>query len=175
MKRIVLAMLLAACNPTPKEAAKAEPTAQASSHSVTPPTSSAAAKTGDKIRVIPAAQDSDALSLIRTERLRAKAEDRALVVYVSATWCEPCKKMKQEIEAGNLDDKLGKTTLLAFDADKDLDRLGSAGYTFKFVPFVALPGADGRPAETQEATGKGSNAWKELMGKLEAWQSQPPR
>ena len=55
------------------------------------------------------------------------------------------------------------------------DRLGSAGYTFKFVPFVALPGADGRPAETQEAKGKGESAWKELLGKLDVWQTNQGR
>jgi thiol-disulfide isomerase/thioredoxin len=174
VKRLILALVLLACNPTPKEAAKAEPTSSTTSTS-TASGSAGPVKAGDKIRVIPAAQDSDALSLIRTERLRAKAEGRVLVVYVSATWCDPCKKLKEEIEAGRLDDRYGKTTLLAFDADKDIDRLGSAGYTFKFVPYVALPGPDGRPADTQEATGKGSNAWKELLGKLDAWQAQSGR
>lgn len=170
MKRLLLALLVA-CNPSSKGTATAEPSATSTSV-VTATGSTSPPKVGDKIRVIGAAQDSDALSLIRTERLRAKAEGRVLVVYVSATWCEPCKKLKEEIDAGRLDDRYGKTTLLAFDADKDIDRLGSAGYTFKFVPYVALPGADGRPAETQEATGKGANAWRELLGKLDAWQSQ---
>lgn len=174
MRRLFFALALLACNPTPKEAAKAEPsgavvTAAASTGAATP------AKTGGRIQVVQAAQDSDALSAIRTERLKAKADGRVLVVYVSATWCEPCKKLKEEIEAGRLDDRYGKTTLLAFDADKDLDRLGAAGYTFKFVPYVALPGADGKPADAQEATGKGKEAWKELLGKLDAWQAQPPR
>lgn len=170
MKRFVVALALLACNPTPKEAAKADPTATtvaaATSALPVPP------KSGGKIQVVPAAQDSDALSAIRTERLKAKADGRVLVVYVSATWCEPCKKLKEEIEAGRLDNRYGKTTLLAFDADKDVDRLGAAGYTFKFVPYVALPGADGRPAESQEATGHGKDAWKELLGNLDAWQSR---
>ena len=61
-------------------------------------------------------------------------------------------------------------TLLAFDADRDTERLAAAGYTFSFIPFVALPGADGHPTDTQEARGKGSNAWTELVGKLEAWE-----
>lgn len=171
MRRFVFALALAACNPTPKEAAKADPTSVAVTASTTSG-SATPAKTGGKIVVLPAAQDSDALSAIRTERLKAKAEGRVLVVYVSATWCDPCKKLKEEIEAGRLDDRYGKTTLLAFDADKDIDRLGAAGYTFKYVPYVALPGADGRLAESQEATGHGKDAWKELLGKLDAWQSR---
>lgn len=131
-------------------------------------------KPGEGIKVTNAAADGDALSTIRTERLKAKSEGRVLVVYVSATWCEPCKRMKDEIHAGRLDAQLGKTTLLAFDADKDGDRLASAGYKFGFIPFVALPGADGHPTASLEAKGKGSNAWRELLGTLEEWQKRGP-
>ena len=98
-----------------------------------------------------------------------------LVVFVGAVWCPPCKKMKSEIAAGNLDARLGKTTLLEFDADRDEARLKAAGYSFKFVPFVALPGPDGAPADSQQATGEGNNAWKELLGKLDAWQAAGPK
>ena len=128
-----------------------------------------------KVVVETAKADSDAISAIRTARLQAKAANRVLVVYVSATWCDPCKKLKAEIEAGRLDDRLGKTTLLAFDADKDGERLLAAGYSFKFVPYVALPGADGHPADSQQATGSGKDAWKELLGKLDAWQAAGPK
>jgi thiol-disulfide isomerase/thioredoxin len=131
---------------------------------------SATRRSDARLKIVEATADSDAVSLIRTKRLEAKAESRVLVVYIGATWCEPCKKFKAEMAAGRLDDRLGKTTLLAFDADRDMDRLGSAGYTFRFVPFVALPGADGHPADSQQATGKGGEAWRELLGKLDAWQ-----
>ena len=154
---------IASDGPTPTT-----PVASTSGSSASPPSSNASNK-GAPL-VVAASQDTDALTAIRTERLKAKADGRVLVVYVAATWCEPCKKFKEELASGRLDDRLAKITLLAFDADKDLDRLGAAGYTFKFVPFVALPGADGRPADTQEATGKGSSAWKELLGKLDSWQ-----
>lgn len=157
---------LAACNPSsspPRPSTSAEPSA-------TPAPKAVTAEAKGRLEVVTASADSDALSLVRTERLEAKADGRVLVVYVSATWCEPCKKLKEEIAAGRLDDRLGRTTLLAFDADKDLDRLASAGYSFQFVPFVALPGPDGRPKDTQQATGKGGTAWRELLGKLEAWQ-----
>lgn len=128
-----------------------------------------------KLVVVPAQADSDAVSAIRTARLQAKADGRVLVVFVSATWCPPCKRMKSEIAAGKLDTRLGKITLLEFDADRDEARLRSAGYTFKFVPFVALPAPDGSPADSQQATGEGDSAWKELLGKLDAWQAAGPK
>jgi thiol-disulfide isomerase/thioredoxin len=124
------------------------------------------------IRLALAPADADALSTIRTERLRAKNDGRVLVVYVSASWCEPCKRMKEEIHAGRLDAKLPRITLLSFDADRDQDRLASAGYTFSYIPYVALPGPDGHPLEQAEAKGKGAGAWKELVGTLESWQSR---
>lgn len=174
---------LAACNPSTKpaigqEGSSAPVTASSSSpFGSTVPTAPSSApagprKPGEGIKVVTAAADGDTLSTIRTARLQAKADGRVLVVYVSATWCEPCRRMKEEIHAGRLDDALGKTTLLAFDADRDADRLASAGYTFSFIPFVALPGADGHPADSLEAKGKGSNAWRELLGTLEDWQKR---
>lgn len=126
------------------------------------------------VRVVVAGQDSDALSVVRTERLRAKAEGRVLVVYAGAGWCEPCKRFKHAIQTGALDDKLSKTTLLVFDADRDTERLASAGYKFQYIPYVGLPGADGQPTDTAEARGKGSEAWRELVAKLEGWQSKGP-
>jgi thiol-disulfide isomerase/thioredoxin len=174
VKPALLLLALAAC--TPKTATDDPVRAD-----VAPPllTASAAAAAGTterpKLVVVPAEADRDAVSTIRTARLQAKAEGRVLVVFVSATWCPPCKKMKSEIEAGNLDARLGKTTLLAFDVDRDDARLKAAGYTFRFVPFVALPGPDGAPADSQEAAGEGKEAWKELLAKLDAWQAAGPK
>lgn len=125
---------------------------------------------GARVRLVAAPEDVDALSLVRTKRLEAKAEGRTLVVYAGAGWCPPCKRFHEELRAGRLDDRLGKVTLLVFDADKDADRLASAGYVFRYIPYVALPGADGRPSDTVESTGKGSEAWRGMLGKLDAWQ-----
>lgn len=133
-----------------------------------------AAKAENGIRVVMATQDTDALSLVRTERLRAKAEGRVLVVYAGAGWCEPCKRFKNAVQTGALDDKLAKTTLLVFDADRDGERLGSAGYTFKFIPYVGLPGNDGHPTDSAEARSKGSEAWRDLIAKLQTWQANGP-
>jgi thiol-disulfide isomerase/thioredoxin len=126
------------------------------------------------VRVVVASADSDGVSLVRTERLKAKAEGRVLVVYAGATWCEPCKRFKEEVHSGRLDGKLPHITLLTFDADRDVDRLSAAGYRFSFIPFVALPGPDGHPSDVQEARGKGGNAWHELVAKLEAWDKKGP-
>jgi thiol-disulfide isomerase/thioredoxin len=172
---------LAGCNPAPAkggitaDSAPATATAAAAAVAVSPPSGSASASArpveASRARIVEAVSDTDALSLVRTERLRAKAENRVLVVYVGAVWCPPCRRFKAELASGRLDARLARVTLLAFDADRDVDRLGAAGYTFNFVPFVALPGADGRPSDSVQATGKGEGAWQELLAKLDAWQA----
>ncbi|AKV01237.1 hypothetical protein AKJ09_07900 [Labilithrix luteola] len=129
----------------------------------------------EPIRVLVASEDTDLLSLIRTERLRARGEGRTLVVYAGASWCDPCRRFKEEVHSGRLDASLSRITLLVFDADRDTDRLASAGYGFRFIPFVALPGVDGHPLETEEARGKGSEAGLALVATLERWQNQSSR
>ncbi len=168
-------ILVVACNnpQTTKPEAVPEPTRVASA---TPKEldagPAAAARTEGGVRVVLAAADQEAIALIRTERLRAKADGRVLVVYVGAGWCEPCRALKREIESGRLDRRLSKITLLAFDADRDADRLAGGGYTFKFIPYVALPGADGHVSEALAATGHGKDAWRELLTKLDDWQTK---
>ena len=180
---VAAALSLAACktsptitqdapvSPSAKAGASAEVNANANASADASANAKADAST-DGIRVVMVAQDADALSTVRTERLRAKADGRVLVVYAGAGWCEPCKRFKHAVETGSLDAKLPKLTLLVFDADRDTDRLGAAGYKFQFIPYVALPGADGHPTDSAEARTKGSESWRELIGKLETWQGR---
>ena len=180
---LVALIALAACNPSPKITQDAPTTPTSVSTSFVPATATEtarpepakeAAPPDNGVRIIVAGQESDALSLIRTERLRAKAEGRTLVVYAGAGWCEPCKRFKNAVQAGSLDEKLPKTTLLVFDADRDTERLSAAGYKFQFIPYAALPAADGHPTDMVEAKAKGSESWRVLIAKLEAWQSKGP-
>jgi hypothetical protein len=178
-KALVLALACAGCNSTSKITQDAPATPSAASASANANANASANANvnanGSGVRIVMAAADADALSLVRTERLRAKAEGRVLVVYAGAGWCEPCKRFKNAIQTGSLDDKLAKTTLLVFDADRDTARLAAAGYKFQFIPSVAMPGADGAPADSAEARAKGSESWRELVTKLEPWQSAGPR
>ena len=182
MRRVVAIALTLACGACSRSSAitqdapatpsGAKPVATATATASAAPSPRRAADAG--VRIVTAGQDSDALSVVRTERLRAKAEGRVLVVYAGAAWCEPCKRFKHAFETGALDDKLAKTTLLVFDADRDTERLASAGYKFSFIPYVGLPGADGHPTDSAEARAKGSESWRELIATLEAWQSKGP-
>jgi hypothetical protein len=100
------------------------------------------------LRIVEPAPDDDVASLVRARRLSSRAEGRVLVVYAGAAWCEPCRKLRARAAAT---DGLARVDLLAFDADRDRDRLAAAGYVFTHIPYVALPGPDGAPADAAAA------------------------
>lgn len=190
--RAVGAVLVAealACNnarssvPIGREAASAAPApvatngrvptaASVPNESATTTASAPTPRSENGVRIVVAADDVGAQALIRTERLRAKREGRVLIVYVGATWCAPCRQFKEAVAAGRLDEQLAGVTLLAFDADRDAERLASAGYTFRFIPAVALPGSDGRASQSRQAEGHGGGAWRELVASLVEWRDR---
>lgn len=81
---------------------------------------------------------------VRQEDERARQDGRRLVVYVGATWCEPCRRFLDAARAGELDGEFGHLRLLEFDLDRDREALAAAGYRSELIPLIALPGADGR-------------------------------
>src|SRR5690348_8776201 len=75
---------------------------------------------------------------------QAKADRRRLLVYVSATWCEPCQRFQQGLERGEFASELTGIRLLKFDRDRDGARLDVAGYGSEYVPLFVIPEASGR-------------------------------
>jgi hypothetical protein len=93
----------------------------------------------------------------------------ALLVYVGATWCEPCQRFHQAAERGDLDAMFPGVTLLEFDLDRDRERLLSAGYTSKLIPLFALPAGDGTASGKQVEGGiKGEGAVGFIAPRLKA-------
>lgn len=92
-------------------------------------------------------------SIVRDALAEARADGRTLVVYVGATWCEPCQSFHHAAERGELDVMFPHLTLLAFDLDRDRERLASAGYVSQYIPLFALPGPNGAASGKQIAGG----------------------
>jgi hypothetical protein len=119
------------------------------------------------VRFIKAGPESDVAKLIRSERESAASDGRDLVVYVGATWCEPCQRFHAAAQRGDLDGDFPQLSILEFDLDEDRDRIVAAGYTSKLIPLFVLPGSDGR-ASTRRFEGgvKGDRAVAELTPRL---------
>jgi thiol-disulfide isomerase/thioredoxin len=159
---IALALAGPACNSPASPAPSAEVAAS----------SSAPAPAG-KLRIVEAPASGSVDAVVRDALAGARAESRTLVVYVGATWCEPCQAFHRAAARGDLDAAFPHMTLLAFDLDRDRERLASAGYVSKYIPLFALPGPDGAASGKQIEGGiKGDGVIGYLSGRLTAMLSE---
>lgn len=178
---LALALSLAACSRVEPEPTK-DPATTASAPSKAPP--GPASASGQAIAPAGAAPPAGPLvlargvrivhapsgevtSVVKSEREKAKSDGRDLVVYVGATWCEPCKHFHKAAQAGLLDTEFPNLTLLEFDLDDDRDRLTPAGYVSQYIPLFAMPAADGRASDKKfEGAVKGEGAVKHITPRL---------
>jgi hypothetical protein len=154
--------LLAACD------ARREPAATRAAPAATAPAPPAAALGGPLVAFEPAAP-GEVAALVRDAAERARRDGRSLLVYVGATWCEPCRRFHDAASSGALDPTLGRLAMLEFDLDRDAERLAAAGYASRFIPLFAVPGADGRASARRiEGSIKGEGAVAEITPRLRA-------
>jgi thiol-disulfide isomerase/thioredoxin len=108
---------------------------------------------------------------VKDELARGKATRHGVLVYVGATWCEPCQRFHQAVQAGELDETLDGVRLIEFDLDEDREILQSSGYSSRLIPLFALPNADGTgSARKIEGSVKGPNAVEQnLLPRLQAF------
>ncbi len=106
---------------------------------------------------------------VKRELARARADGRRLLVYVGASWCEPCQRFHDAAAAGELDTVFPGLRLLEFDLDRDRDALEKAGYASKMIPLFALPNDDGTGTGQQiEGSIKGPGAVLQIQPRLQA-------
>lgn len=123
-----------------------------------------------KLEIRPAPPEvADVAGIVRTELGNAERDRRQLVVYVGATWCEPCTRFHDAALAGELDAGLGGVRLLEFDQDTWSDALLAAGYTSDLIPLFAVPNPDGTASGKQiEGAIKGKDAVAQITPRLKA-------
>jgi hypothetical protein len=104
---------------------------------------------------------------IRDARADARLHGRSLVVYIGATWCEPCQRFHKAAAHGDLDKDFPSLTLLEYDLDTDGARLKQAGYAPEFIPYFGKPGDDGRASDKAfEGSVKGDGAVGNITPRL---------
>jgi thiol-disulfide isomerase/thioredoxin len=122
-----------------------------------------------RLELVDAPAVQDAAALIAKEIVNAEHAHKRLLVYVGASWCEPCRRFHEAAASGKLDDKFGQLRLLVFDADRDSDALAKADYSWRLIPLFALPLADGRSSGRQiEGSIKGDGAVDQIAPRLQS-------
>lgn len=150
MRALAVLLLVVAC-------AKSDPVEQAAKEPESP----------KKVLIVHAPAD-DVPTFVHAELVKARGQSRKLLVYIGATWCEPCQRFHKAAEAGTLDAKFPDLTLVEFDLDRDGVRLGMAGYSPAYIPYFGVPSEDGR-ASGQGISGsiKGEGAVDDIVPRLE--------
>jgi thiol-disulfide isomerase/thioredoxin len=97
----------------------------------------------------------------------ALAQGAPTVVYVGASWCEPCQRFHHALEAGELNETLRGIRFIDYDYDTAKAALDADGYSSQLIPLFVLPKADGRASELRiEGSIKGDGAVANILGRL---------
>jgi hypothetical protein len=124
------------------------------------------------VRIVPAPAEGDVRQTVRSALADASGD---LIVYVGASWCEPCRRFHEAALGGELDQSFPGLTLLEFDLDRDRERLAAAGYVSKYIPLFAVPEADGSASGKQiEGAIKGEGAVGFIEPRLRALLGHAP-
>jgi thiol-disulfide isomerase/thioredoxin len=122
---------------------------------------------GGGVEVVAAPAVGEVPDIVRAELARASRDGKQLLVYVGATWCEPCRRFHQAAAEHKLDAAFPTLRLLEFDNDRDGERLAMAGYVSRYIPLFARPNSDGRSSGRQiEGSVKGDGAVGEIAPRL---------
>jgi hypothetical protein len=121
------------------------------------------------VELVPAPPDGVVQDIVQRELVRAKGDGHRVLVYVGASWCEPCQRFHEAAKAGQVDALFPGLRLVEFDLDRDRDRLQTAGYASRMIPLFALPRLDGTASGEQiEGSIKGPGAIDQIAPRLKA-------
>ena len=113
-------------------------------------------------------------ALVAKAQQAAQREGRRLVVYVGASWCEPCQVFLDTLKAGELPAHFADLRFLKFDHDNDESRLNEAGYGGALIPRFVVPASDGSSTERRfEGSTKGPEAITNIVPRLEGILNAP--
>ncbi|MBL0220144.1 MAG: thioredoxin family protein [Myxococcales bacterium] len=122
-----------------------------------------------RVELIEAPAAGGVAAYVSREVARGVTDHVPVLVYVGATWCEPCQDFHREAAAGSLDAALGPLRVLVFDLDRDGERLAAAGYRSDLVPLFARPRPDGRASGSQtDGVQKGGGYVDQLTPRIRA-------
>jgi hypothetical protein len=144
MRTLVFCLALMGCRTT--DSIESDPAQRTDAAGASAPATVPGLTIGAKARGIElvAAPPGDVAALVRAGRVQAKAHGRTMLVYIGATWCEPCQRFHHAAEEGKLDDTFPTLSLLTFDADNDQQRLRASLFAPGYLPYFGVPDEAGK-------------------------------
>lgn len=137
------------------------------------PTTTTAAASGTtppvgKLTLVKAKPHVPVEVLMKEELERAQATGQQVIVYVGASWCEPCRYFHDAAAKGELDDAFPKLRVIEFDADADEARLTTAGCRSRMIPLFSRVTPEGKcdPERRMMGSIKGPGAVENITPRL---------
>ncbi|MFO0614501.1 MAG: thioredoxin family protein [Polyangiaceae bacterium] len=119
---------------------------------------STAAAAPRKVEWVHVPAGADPHAYVKDELARAKADQKKLVLYVGAKWCEPCNNFHEATDRGELDEAFPDLRLVAFDHDDEASAISALGCDSNYIPMFSVPDEEGRCTRRQIQGGiKGAN------------------
>ncbi len=155
---VLAALLLAGCNASEQPGKAPSPTVMTTAvHAAARPVAQG------KPRLVPGALP---VAPFVAEQLLADPSAHT-IVYVGASWCEPCQRFHRALQNGELDAALPGTRFIDYDYDLANAALEADGYHSQLIPLFALPTSDGKSSgRTIEGSIKGDGAVDNIMPRL---------
>ncbi len=88
---------------------------------------------------------SELPALLATEAGRAKSKSQKPFVYVWASWCGPCQKLKASLDDPRMVDAFRGTYIIKVDLDEEKDGLDAAGIKAGAIPLFVEIDERGKP------------------------------
>jgi thiol-disulfide isomerase/thioredoxin len=127
-----------------------------------------------RVELVEAPAGAEVAAFVAPLIAKAKRDRRHVVVYIGASWCEPCVRFHRAAEHGDLDAAFGDVTFVGFDADRDGEALQRAHYQSQMLPLFAIPNDDGTSSPRQiEGSIKGDGAVGQIAPRLRALVDPP--
>lgn len=165
----IISAVLSACSSPAKPDPQRKAPASAADSAKTGPDSDPAEAATSGVRVFAFEGGGDLAAFVAERHRQALADERVVVVYVGAQWCEPCRYFHDAVAGGQLDAEFPTLDLVEVDFDANKGAIQAAGYGARLLPTFALPGDDGRGTGVMEQGGiKGPKAVDYLRPRLRA-------
>jgi thiol-disulfide isomerase/thioredoxin len=101
------------------------------------------------------------------ELARAAHDRRELLIYVGATWCEPCRYFHEAAARGDLDQTFPTLRLVELDRDRDEHQLEQTSCLSPMIPMFAKPTPRGNCSDKMiHGSIKGPGAVDEITPRL---------
>lgn len=90
-------------------------------------------------------EHTDVIETVKSEVVKAKAQNLKPFVEFAAGWCEPCQAIKKSLGDSRMKAAFKGSYIIRLDADEWGEHLKGSGFSPSAIPVFIKVGDDGKP------------------------------